>query len=426
QNIFTPLGMVSSTFAEPAPAEILSHTATGYAYANGAYQPLPLDYLNVAPAGSLFTTAPDIAQFMIAHLEDGGSILSPATAAEMHRQHFTQHPALPGFAYGFYEHFENGRRALLHGGDLTGFSSLLFLLPDENVGFFVSVNTSLNPLNGTDLREPLISAFLDEFFPTPAGATTPEPIPLPDLARFVGKYRYNRYARTTAEKGLPPSALLQITVLANEDGTLTTLPPAGQGEPTQWEPTGPLLFQQVDGDALLAFREDANGNITHLFTAFSGIPIATEKVSWYEGDGFQIGLLVGLLVVFLSVVVWPVVGLFRRLMKRDANFSQEEKRVRRLAGSLSVLGLVFLIGVMIRLGQVSTAVFAPVPGWFYVLLVIPLIMIGLALGLGAITLRAWRAGTGSVFGRVHFTLITLAAFAFVWFVNYWNLLGWRF
>jgi hypothetical protein len=29
-------------------------------------------------------------------------------------------------------------------------------------------------------------------------------------------------------------------------------------------------------------------------------------------------------------------------------------------------------------------------------------------------------------GRVHYTLVTVAAVAFMWFLNYWNLLGWRF
>ena len=29
-------------------------------------------------------------------------------------------------------------------------------------------------------------------------------------------------------------------------------------------------------------------------------------------------------------------------------------------------------------------------------------------------------------GRLHYTLVTVAAVAFVWFLNYWNLLGWRF
>jgi len=59
-------------------------------------------------------------------------------------------------------------------------------------------------------------------------------------------------------------------------------------------------------------------------------------------------------------------------------------------------------------------------------LALPLIVLVLTLGLGWFVVKAWREGYWSVFGRVHFTLITLAAVAFVWFVNYWNLLGWRF
>jgi hypothetical protein len=28
--------------------------------------------------------------------------------------------------------------------------------------------------------------------------------------------------------------------------------------------------------------------------------------------------------------------------------------------------------------------------------------------------------------RLHYTLVTVAALAFVWFLNYWNWLGWRY
>jgi hypothetical protein len=28
--------------------------------------------------------------------------------------------------------------------------------------------------------------------------------------------------------------------------------------------------------------------------------------------------------------------------------------------------------------------------------------------------------------RIHYSLVTLAALAFVWFLNYWNLLGFRY
>jgi hypothetical protein len=42
------------------------------------------------------------------------------------------------------------------------------------------------------------------------------------------------------------------------------------------------------------------------------------------------------------------------------------------------------------------------------------------------TVLAWKDSYWSFAGRAYYTLVTVAALAFVWFLNYWNLLGWRF
>jgi hypothetical protein len=44
----------------------------------------------------------------------------------------------------------------------------------------------------------------------------------------------------------------------------------------------------------------------------------------------------------------------------------------------------------------------------------------------AYTVLAWKNGCWGIGGRVHYILATLAALAFVWFLNFWNLLDWRF
>jgi hypothetical protein len=38
----------------------------------------------------------------------------------------------------------------------------------------------------------------------------------------------------------------------------------------------------------------------------------------------------------------------------------------------------------------------------------------------------WRSQGQSPARRVHYSLVTLAAFGFIWFMGYWNLLGFRF
>jgi hypothetical protein len=39
---------------------------------------------------------------------------------------------------------------------------------------------------------------------------------------------------------------------------------------------------------------------------------------------------------------------------------------------------------------------------------------------------AWKNNYWGTIARVHYALVTIAAVAFVWFLNSWNLLGWRF
>jgi hypothetical protein len=39
---------------------------------------------------------------------------------------------------------------------------------------------------------------------------------------------------------------------------------------------------------------------------------------------------------------------------------------------------------------------------------------------------AWKNRYWGVAFRAYYTLVTVAAVAFVWFLNQWNLLGWRY
>src|SRR5581483_4007460 len=79
------------------------------------------------PAGSVATSALDMCNFMIAHLQDGKfgqvQILRPETAREMHSRQFAADSRLNGMALGFYEESRNGHRIIGHGGDTVYFHS---------------------------------------------------------------------------------------------------------------------------------------------------------------------------------------------------------------------------------------------------------------------------------------------------------------
>src|SRR5947209_11628433 len=68
-HIFKPLGMKSSTFDQSLSAEMRARMSQGYLAA--AKKPRSYEFANVAPAGSLTTTATDMSRFMLAFLQDG-------------------------------------------------------------------------------------------------------------------------------------------------------------------------------------------------------------------------------------------------------------------------------------------------------------------------------------------------------------------
>ena len=142
QNLLQPLDMRRSSFLQPLPPPLASELAQGYRYKNGSYQQLPFLDVNFPPAASLSTTATDMAHFMIAHLQLGhyhsSRVLQEDTARLMHQQHFnnTKYSQLPGSAYGFHEWRQNNIRAIGHSGNLHGYTSILFIIPEQNLGFF--------------------------------------------------------------------------------------------------------------------------------------------------------------------------------------------------------------------------------------------------------------------------------------------------
>ena len=65
------------------------------------------------------------------------------------------------------------------------------------------------------------------------------------------------------------------------------------------------------------------------------------------------------------------------------------------------------------------------PPWFVTLLVLPILTTVLTILLLVLAVLAWKNRYWSLGGRVHYSLVTAAALAFVWLANYWNLLGFK-
>jgi CubicO group peptidase (beta-lactamase class C family) len=163
QHIFAPLGMQHSTFSQPIQKNLLAMTSKGYKTASEGKEK-PYEYINLAPAGSLASTGADMGNFMIAHLQNGAfgdqRILRDETAREMHGTGQTSVGPLNKMMLGFYETTANGHRAIAHGGDTQWFHSDLQLFLDDNIGIYVSTNSSGKDGSARLIRDGLVTGFV--------------------------------------------------------------------------------------------------------------------------------------------------------------------------------------------------------------------------------------------------------------------------
>jgi hypothetical protein len=179
------------------------------------------------------------------------------------------------------------------------------------------------------------------------------------------------------------------------------------------------VFQQVDGRETLAFRADTHGQITYMFKG--NLPIyGYAKLDWYEALPMQYGLLAGCVVLFLSaLVIWPIGWLITR--RKAGPQARGAILARWLVWSICAINILFMILFVVSLQDLALFPTA-----------LTKVALGLALAAAVLTVvavagtaLAWRRSYWGVIGRAHYTLVTLGALAFIGFLNYWNLLGFR-
>ncbi len=147
-NIFKPLGMQQTRYVPPSP--LPANMATGYFYEKGGFLrsgkqiPQPLDYNDGYPSGAVISSAGDMAHFISALLQGGchfGTCILEAQSLELMMQpqsetgRENQQQTL-----GFVMDRLDGELLLGHSGAIRGFGSLLHILPERNIGFFLSFN----------------------------------------------------------------------------------------------------------------------------------------------------------------------------------------------------------------------------------------------------------------------------------------------
>ncbi|MEO7066848.1 MAG: serine hydrolase domain-containing protein [Rhodanobacter sp.] len=421
-HILDPLQMNHSSFAQPLPPKLAALMSKGYDSASDG-TPHPFELVDPAPAGALSSTASDMANFMIAQLQNGRfgdiRILQQATAELMHSPQHTAAPGLNGFDLGFYQENSHGQRIIGHAGDTNLFHSDLHLMLDANVGIFMSFNSGGSEGAAHTIRKAVFEGFLDRYFPYTAPAEATVSTAKVDAARVAGWYESSR-RNDSALRAL--YMVGQVSITAQPDDTIVvSVWNNYAGKPVSWREVGPLTYREVNGDAHLKFVTDEKGDILYWATDIEAPVFVFQRVSSARSLA-SVGRWAGLsfLLLIAALLSWGIGGWVRRHYRRPLLLDVAQRR-SRLLSRLGVLALfVDLSGWMILLISTSINQDALLQGrvgpWLYVLYVLGVLGLLGALAVVAHTVRSWMAPRRRRWVLAGETLLALAAIYLVWLI----------
>ena len=405
QRIFRPLGMAQSTFRQPLPKTFAPWMATGYRQLSTG--PYKFEIVGPSPAGGLSSTGADMGKFMISHLGQGAGLMKPETARMMHDTPLTILPPLNRMELGFFETNINGRQVIGHLGDTQAFHSALHLFMKENVGIYMSFNATGEQGSVGPVRRVLFEDFADRYFPgnEMPGTRVDAKTSAEHAKMLVGNWLNSRRAETNFYA--LASLLSQVKISVNAKGELIV--PAGRdlsGKPAKWVETSPFVWHNANGHGRLAAKV-VDGKVVRWsidgispFMVFDRAP-ASKSSAW-----IMPALYVGLGVLLITLLQWPVSALIRRHYKTPLTLSRRSLRVYRgvrVAGGLVV--------ALVAAWAISLSTLKALPSydpWLWFLQIAGLIILVGGVVLAALNLRNVRQEKRGWFRTLWATLILLA------------------
>jgi len=424
ENILKPLNMTHSTFKQPLPTALTPFMSSGYRLASD--KPGQFEIVNAFPAGSLSSSATDMAQFMIAHLQDGqlggAHILKPETARLMHSRLFALDDAANAMCYGFYEETSNGQRIIGHGGDTIYFHSDLHLILDQKVGFFVSYNSAGKTGGlGDSPRTTLWGAFLDRYYPHSVQA---QPVAgAKEAPKAVsGTYTLSRRGETSFVRLASLLGQFTVTPAGDEDIEVSLLTGAN-GKPKRWQAVSPTTFIEREGQDKLIFKPDQQGKLQIIlpFPFFIGQSVGQLE----NGKLLLLVLGVSLFIMLATLILWPVAWLVRWHYGHKLELTLSERLLRFGVRIVFLLDLVFVAAFLLLLTYGFThleILSSQGTKWFYLVQTIGVIG---AIGTIVALLNAvfsWKSKRKRIAGKLASTIMLLACLGLLWFSFAGNLL----
>ena len=406
-HITKPLAMSTTTTRQPVPAALAEQVSKGYLREQGHDVTAQFEFVTLPPAGSVSSTAADMARFMMELLARGDTaVLSSTARAGLFEPGYQHDPRLNRMRYGLYEQSSHGAQLVGHNGDTIAFHSILTLCPELDLGIFASYNNE----QGAKQRDALVAAFLDRLFGRPSRPQSNAGHSI-DAARYGGFYTSLRAPYSGHDR--IASLLDTFQVKVDPDGQHLLLP--GEDGPRRFVKVDTDLFEAEDGRERIAFRGDGP-QATYLFPD-SGPPVDYARVAPRDNPLIHIALIATVLSLSAAMwLVWP----FSWLRHRGRIALRGEGRATLLAVVTSASIIAFCIVIGTAIADTRELIYG-LPQTFEQALWIPVALIPLLLLQLLYTSRAWVGGFWWVTRRIHYTLLTFSAIAFVVWAFYWHL-----
>ncbi|MCB1686266.1 MAG: beta-lactamase family protein, partial [Pseudomonadales bacterium] len=264
EAVFEPLGMTSSTFAQrDIPSDIDSRIVSAWHQGSSGFRPYTRDYVQLTPAAGLYTSAPDMARYLIALLDCRNGPLGEAVCSQLIEQ-FSHHARLSGRSFGFARSDQAGMGVFYKDGQASGFNARLLLVPERGFGVFIVHNRSiLGSFGAFDtaarFNRETTQAMLDRLWPESGDSPAEQPEPLADSAGrtsgYAGSYRTVIAARHTWER--LASLFDEVQVTATSIGVRL----AGR----EYVEIEPGVLQHREGEQRYLVFRTLEGERPHLF-----------------------------------------------------------------------------------------------------------------------------------------------------------------
>lgn len=420
-HIFAPLDMSNSTYYLPDNYTSNPAYARGYRSANTFVEKKSYPR-SALPAGSIISTGQDMISFVHAILTRD-VLLNSDSYSSIYTQQFTNHELLPGYTFGFEQIMENGYSGIVKGGSVPGFLSLIAVIPELDLGLFISINTETD-----NFLEDFWSAFSDEFLPGQTIVDMPDNVQITP-SHYTGVYRNNRMSHNTIEE-LFSTFLGNFEIWESSNGNLIAYHNQALQE---YIPISDLVFRNSkDPDLHIVFQRDKAGRISKMYRSINvagvQVPNSYKRAKWYErtrfyNDEYPVALTL-IPIYLLAPLAWFIIWAIR---KRNPSFYTNKKiswYFHIPAYLFAVLFMWHIVGFFVPLLQAVRGfdIAFGLPNHLYMYKYLHWLMVLTGMALLYFNIRLWRE-KGWLLTKIYYSLFTIISLSYTLVLYRWHFLS---